>query len=201
MSRTSRGLLRHRREDPSSSASRNAIGSTRRRRNDGSGGHGGVAHPRRMLEKHLGQPAELVPPSAVECSQMRRRQSAPVAPAAQGHPAPQNPACAVATTSATNPGSPVPLTPEQKAEALAVTFGRVLAPPNTSGDACADNSISGSGSSTTNAGGAEATDNLFDRLGQREKDLLGKQPQPEAQSPPGSPAHSKEVEPMRQNGK
>ena len=74
-------------------------------------------------------------------------------------------------------------------------------PPNTSGDACADNSISGSGSSTTNAGGAEATDNLFDRLGQREKDLLGKQPQPEAQSPPGSPTHSKEVEPMRQNGK
>ena len=72
-------------------------------------------------------------------------------------------------------------------------------PPNTSGDACADNSISGSGSSTTNAGGAEATDNLFDRLGQREKDLLGEQPQPEAQSPPGSPTHSKEVEPMRQN--
>ena len=110
------------------STSRNAIGSTRRRRNDGSGGHGGVAHPRRMLEKHLGQPAELIPPSAVECSQTRRRRSAPVAPAAQGYPVPQNPACAVATTSATNPGSPVPLTPEQKAEALAVTFGRVLVP-------------------------------------------------------------------------
>ena len=63
-----------------------------------------------MLEKHLGQPAELVPPSAVECSQMRLCRSAPVAPAAQGCLAPQNPACAVATTSATNPGSPVPLT-------------------------------------------------------------------------------------------
>ena len=74
-------------------------------------------------------------------------------------------------------------------------------PPDASGGACADNSISGSGSSTTNAGGAEATDNLFDRLGQREKGLLGKQPQPEAQSPPGSPAHSKEAEPTRQNGK
>ena len=133
-----------------------------------------------MLEKHLGQPAELVPPRSSgtpksgvcgrnDISNQSRLSGAPNA-GAEGR--------GVSSDLRSGPG-----------------------PPNTSGDACADNSISGSGSSTTNAGGAEATDNLFDRLGEREKDLLGKQPQPEAQSPPGSPAHSKEAEPTRQNGK